>query len=372
MSDTKAREWIEAIHQLDLPSRVRVMNVCGGHERTLSMAGIRSVLPKNVEIIPGPGCPVCVCPEEDLYLAIQIALHRDATVMTFGDMLRVPTNVPKREVRTLEQARAAGARVVPIASPSEVWDAAMANPSERFVFFAAGFETTMAPVAARIAEGLPENVDLLISGRRTWPAVATLLAGDRAAFDGLIAPGHVAAVMGPEEWLFVPETHGIPSAVSGFRPDQLLSALYSVLRQLVEKTPVLENCYAHAVPAGGNAQARRLLDTVFEIVDAPWRGIGTLPESGYGLRPAYAARDARVLHADLADESRKRMGEMPAGCGCADVVLGRIYPTECALYGTTCVPRSPVGPCMVSDEGACRIWWAGGIRSPEDLRTLHA
>jgi hydrogenase expression/formation protein HypD len=144
------------------------------------------------------------------------------------------------------------------------------------------------------------------------------------------------------------------------------------LQQTVEGRPRLVNCYSQAVPDGGNPAAKRILNEVFEIVDAPWRGIGTLPASGYGLRSEYAHRDARRIHADLADESRRRLGEMPAGCGCADVVLGRIYPTECALYGKSCLPRRPVGPCMVSDEGACRIWWAGGIRSPDDLRALHA
>ena len=376
MAETGARDWIERIRLLELPGRIRVMNVCGGHERTLSMAGVRSVLPRDVELIPGPGCPVCICPEEDIHLAIQIALHRDATVLTFGDMLRVPTNVPtnvsRREVRTLEEARAAGGRVVPIASPSEVVAEARRDPTRRVIFFAAGFETTMAPVAARIQEGLPDNVELLLSGRRTWPAVAALLERGRAAFDGLVAPGHVAAVMGAEEWRFVSADHGIPTAVSGFRPEQLLHALHSVLLQVAEGRPGLENCYPEAVLPGGNRAAQRLLDEVFEIIDAPWRGIGTLPASGYGLRPIHAHRDARRIHADLADQSRRRLGQMPAGCGCAGVVLGRIYPTACALYGTSCVPRSPVGPCMVSDEGACRIWWAGGIRSPEDLRALHA
>lgn len=444
MTEGDARVWIERIRGLDLaglpratgpsagrredlgadlPSergrraegdgrrRLRIMNVCGGHERTIAMAGMRAVLPTEVELIPGPGCPVCVCPEEDLHFAIQLALHRDAILLTFGDMLRVPTNAPRREVRSLEEARAAGARVVPIASPSEVVAVAERESGRRVVFFAAGFETTMAPVAARIAEGLPPNVELLVSGRRTWPAVASLLEADAhlgadavavqlgadpvaahlgaaaaadgatmprrdgvrspKPFDALIAPGHVSAVMGPEEWRFVPEAHGIPTAVAGFRPEQLLAGLHAVLSQIVEGRAELENCYGSAVAQDGNPTARALLESVFAIVDAPWRGIGTIPASGYALRGSHADRDVRRLHPDLAAESAARKGTMPPGCACADVVLGRIYPTECPLFGATCVPRNPVGPCMVSDEGACRIWWAGGIRTPEDLRALH-
>jgi hydrogenase expression/formation protein HypD len=361
-----AREWLEKIRALPLPGRVRLMNVCGGHERSISMAGLRKALPSQIELIPGPGCPVCVCPEQDIYQAMQMALREDIVLVTFGDMLRVPVNVPRNAIRSLEQAKAAGADVRPIASPLEAVTIARAESPNTVVFFVAGFETTCAPVAGMIAESIPENLLLLMSGRLTWPAVAMLLESEQPGFDALIAPGHVATVMGPEEWRFVVDKHSIPAAIAGFTPDSLLAATYSVLRQLIEERPFLDNCYPKAVRPGGNRIARQFLEATMEVADAPWRGIGIIPASGFELKPAFADHNARRRFPDYAEDARRHAGEMPPGCDCARVVLGKIAPTECRLYETACTPRNPVGPCMVSDEGACRIWWAAGVRNSRD------
>jgi hydrogenase expression/formation protein HypD len=367
-----ARTWLERIRGLPLPGPVRVMNVCGGHERSITMAGLRGALPAEVELIPGPGCPVCICPEEDIYAAIQLA-RRGVVVAAFGDMLRVPCNAPKAEPRSLEQAKAEGGEVRPVSSPEEVIAIARARPDEEVVFFAAGFETTTAPVAGLIASGLdagtggagwPPNLSVLLSGRLTWPAVALLLESESPGFDALVAPGHVSTVMGPEEWEFVPLDHGIPAAVAGFTPDSLLAAFYSVLRQVIEKRAFLDNCYPGVARAGGNPTARALLNRVMDVTDANWRGIGTIPASGFALKPELADIDARARFGIEPEQDRKRAGEMPPGCDCARVVLGKIYPNECILYGRACTPRKPIGPCMVSDEGACRIWWASGVREP--------
>jgi len=358
----RAKQWLGRIRDLPLSSPVRIMNVCGGHERTISLSGIRTALPDTIELIPGPGCPVCVCPEEDLYTAIRIAMRPDAILVAFGDMLRVPTNGPKNEPRSLEAARAAGGDVRPIASPGEATRIARDHPDREVVFFAAGFETTTAPVAALLAEGLPENLSVLLSGRLTWPAVAMLLDSEDPGFDCLVAPGHVATVMGPEEWEFVPRDHGLAAAVAGFEPDSLLMAIHSVLRQHLEGTARLENCYPRVVRPGGNPTARRLIAENLDVVDANWRGIGTIPASGFALGPAHAGADALKRLGIDPDMARKRAGEMPPGCDCARVVLGKIYPDQCKLYGKACTPRGPVGPCMVSDEGACRIWWSSGVR----------
>jgi hydrogenase expression/formation protein HypD len=220
-------------------------------------------------------------------------------------------------------------------------------------------------VAALFAEGAPPNLSLLLSGRRTWPAVAMLLDSDRPGFDALVAPGHVSTVMGPEEWEFVVRDHGLPAAVAGFTPESLLAAMYSVLRQLLDGRPFLDNCYPELVQPGGNPTARAHLEAVMDVVDANWRGVGSIPASGYGLKPAFADQDARLRFPAHTREGHRRVGQMPPGCDCAKVVLGRIYPNECRLYGKGCNPRNPVGPCMVSDEGACRIWWAGGVRIAE-------
>ena len=360
-----AKSWLEQLDSVGLDRPIRIMNVCGGHERSISMAGLRTALPEQIELVPGPGCPVCICPEEDVYEAIQLALNEDLILVAFGDMLRVPVNVPKREPRSLEQARAAGGDIRPIATPMEAVRIANDNPDRTVVFFAAGFETTTAPVAAMLAEGAPDNLLVLLSGRLTWPAVAMLLESATPGFDALIAPGHVSTVMGPEEWEFVSARHAIPSAIAGFRADTLLEAMVSVVTQLIEGKPRLVNCYREAVRKGGNPAAKRQLAEVMNITDANWRGIGVIPNSGFELRDAYAAHDARVRFQSYADESRKRVGEMPPGCDCANVVLGRIYPNQCRLYGLACTPRKPVGPCMVSDEGACRIWWSAGYRENE-------
>jgi hydrogenase expression/formation protein HypD len=365
-----AAGWLEALHGLGIDRPMRIMNVCGGHERSISVAGLRTVLPSVIELVPGPGCPVCICPEEDVYEAIQLALNEDVTLVAFGDMLRVPVNVPRREPRSLEQAKAAGADIRPIASPVEAVRLARSDRSRQVVFFAAGFETTTAPVAAMLAEGAPENLTVLLSGRLTWPAVAMLLESGKPGFDALIAPGHVSTVMGPEEWEFVVREHDIPAAVAGFTPDSLLAAMYSVLRQLRDGHHFLDNCYPQVVRPGGNAEARRQLGEVMDVVDANWRGIGIIPGSGFALREGYALHDARRRFRCYADDSRKRVGEMPAGCDCAGVVLGKVYPNQCRLYGKACTPRKPIGPCMVSDEGACRIWWSAGMR--DNLRDASA
>jgi hydrogenase expression/formation protein HypD len=359
-----AREWLERIRALPLDGRVRIMNVCGGHERSITMAGLRGALPKQIELIPGPGCPVCVCPEEDVYQAIQLALNEKVILVAFGDMLRVPVNAPKKDARSLEQAKAMGADIRPIASPVEAVRIAKAHPDKPVVFFAAGFETTTAPVAGMLREGVPDNLFVLLSGRLTWPAVAMLLDSEQPGFDALVAPGHVSTVMGTEEWRFVIERHGIPTAVAGFTPESLLAAFYSVLRQRLEGRRFLDNCYPEVAQPEGNPTARRWLEETMEIVDASWRGVGIIPKSGFALREQLAAHDARRRFPSYDDEARKRRGQMPPGCDCARVVLGKIYPNQCILYGRACMPRHPIGPCMVSDEGACRIWWAAGLREP--------
>lgn len=359
---SRARSWLDRIRGLPLDRPVGILNVCGGHERTLATAGLRALMPANVNLIPGPGCPVCVCPEEDVFEAIRLALHERVVLVAFGDMLRVPVNVPKGQPKSLEQAKAAGADVRPIASPMEAAAIARENPDRSVVFFVAGFETTLAPVAALISQGLPRNLLLLVSGRLTWPAVAMLLQSEQPGFEALIAPGHVATVMGPEEWEFVVRKHGMPAAIAGFTPESLLAAIYSTLRQIVEGRLFLDNCYPESVRPGGNPTARRCIAETMDVVDAEWRGIGSIANSGFQLLSEFAAHDARLRFSPDVGEARLRKGEMPPGCDCARVILGKVLPTDCRLYGAACTPETPIGPCMVSDEGACHVWWSSGNR----------
>jgi len=357
-----AKQWLKLIHELPIKETVKIMNVCGGHERSITMSGIRGALPKNIELIPGPGCPVCICPEEDVYQAIQLALKEPITLVTYGDMLRVPVNVKKSDIKSLEQAKASGASVVPIASPMEAVKIANDHPDDTIVFFAAGFETTTAPTAAMIAQGIPDNLLLLLSGRLTWPAIALLLDSETPGFDALVAPGHVATVMGESEWDFVVTKHHLPAAIAGFTPETLLAAMYSVLRQKIENNYFLDNCYPELVLPEGNVWAKNTINKVMNVVDATWRGVGVIPKSGFELNENYRQSDVNVHFPNYRDEARNMAGKMPPGCDCTKVVLGKRYPNQCKLYGTACTPQHPIGPCMVSDEGACRIWWAGGLR----------
>lgn len=387
-----SQDWLQRIHDLKIQHPVKIINVCGGHERTIAMAGLRTALPANIAIIPGPGCPVCVCPEADLRAAIQIANIADVTLVAFGDLLRVPIRKKVGTMRCLEDARVNGADIRPIASPQEAVKVAKSLPKRRVVFFGAGFETTMAPIAALLAAGVPDNLWFLLSGRRTWPAVAMLLARGRgvsphltdatAGFDALIAPGHVATIMGAAEWNFVVERYGIPTAVAGFTPLSMLTAIYSVLRQLHEQRYFVDNCYPESVHVGGNPTAQRYLQQVFDTVDANWRGIGTIPASGLVLNSNFQKYDVckwedwQGGHSSPSSQQDDAITDMPAGCKCTQVLLGRCYPTECRLFATACHPTHPIGPCMVSAEGACHIWWSSGglinmgdVGSP--LRSLY-
>ncbi len=372
MPTINAKQWLDRINALTIPDTIKIMNVCGGHERALNQAGLRTLLPENIELIPGPGCPVCICPKEAIELAIQIALNEAVIVATFGDMLRVPINAAKNAPRSLEQARTLGADIRPIASPIEARTLALQHPEQRVVFFMAGFETTTAPTAALIAEGIPDNLLLLLAARRTWPAVAQLLDSDNGnpnstpGFNALIAPGHVSAVMGSDEWRFVAEQHQLPVAVAGFDAESLLAAIYSVIIQTLNGETRLENCYPSIVKPAGNRTAQKLINQTLDIVASPWRGIGTIPASGYALNKSYRAHDAQIHFAQYAN--KKNSGEMPPGCDCAQVVLGKCYPNQCRLYGTACTPATPIGPCMVSDEGACRIWWANGLHKQSAVK----
>ena len=354
-----AREHLGWIQQQPAPATpLRVLNVCGGHERALTDAGLRSLLPPWLQLVPGPGCPVCVCPEEAIAAAIQMALDHPLTLLAFGDMLRVPVS-GSAQISTLLAARAAGADVRAIASPLEALSIARSLASRPVVFFVAGFETTLAPVAAMLAGPLPENLFLLLAGRRTWPAVAHLLQAAPQAFDALIAPGHVAAVMGAAEWQFVASQYQRPVAVAGFDAASLLLALRQLLHRLQQGQADLDNAYPEVVSANGNPRARALLDQAFCSVDAHWRGIGMLPASGFALQPHYQRHDALARFPVAA---RPAARDMPPGCDCADVLLARKLPSECRLYGRGCTPDHPIGPCMVSDEGACHIWWQAGER----------
>jgi hydrogenase expression/formation protein HypD len=324
--------------------RLKIMNVCGSHEHTISSSGIRSLMPEGLELIPGPGCPVCVCPESDIINAIELSRRDDVLLVTYGDMLRVPS----REGSIISNGR--NFRMV--TSPSEVVRIAREDKDRKVIFFSIGFETTTAPVAAILETGMPENLYILSSHRLTPRIMEVLVMDSEIGIDGFIAPGHVSAIVGADAWRVFPERYGIPVVVAGFEPENLLLGLLELLRQINDGRPYVGNVYRHVVRPQGNTTAQRLINKYFTVSDVNWRAIGNIPRSGLELRDEYARADAkRVFGLKEVKESK-----IP-GCICDRVVLGKAYPDDCRLFKKACTPERPKGPCMVSIEGACNIWF---------------
>jgi len=342
---TKAQDIIKKIRSLVPHDRnLKIMNVCGSHEHTIAFSGMRSLMPQNLELIPGPGCPVCVCPESDIINAIELSQRDDVILVTYGDMLRVPSQNGS--------IRAEGRHYKMITSPFEAIAVAKANPGKKVVFFSIGFETTTAPTAAILETGIPDNLFILSSHRLTPTIMEVLVKDQEIGIDGFIAPGHVSAITGSNAWNVFPEQYGIPTVVAGFEPDNLLLGILDIISQLNTGTAGTGNVYSHVVKPEGNVQARKIMDRYFEVVDVNWRGIGNIPRSGLELRDSHAGKNARVVFG----LSEVKEAQIP-GCICGRVVLGKAYPSDCSLFKKTCSPKSPKGPCMVSMEGSCNIWF---------------
>lgn len=325
-------------------SKIRIMNVCGSHEHTIAFSGMRSILPENLELIPGPGCPVCVCPESDIIHALNLSKRDDVLLVTYGDMLRVPSK--EGSIRTQ------GKNYKMITSPFEAVNMARSNPGKKIVFFSIGFETTTAPTAAILETGVPDNLYILSSHRLTPTIMEILVQDAEIGIHGFIAPGHVSAITGSNAWNVFAEKYGIPTVVAGFEADNLLLGILEILRQRKDKQVKTGNVYAGVVKPEGNLQAQKIMNRFFKVSDVNWRGIGHIPASGLELRDEYSHRDARkIFKLEEIKESK-----IP-GCICGRVILGKAYPADCTLFQKTCTPKTPKGPCMVSMEGACNIWY---------------
>jgi hydrogenase expression/formation protein HypD len=327
-----------------------LMEVCGGQTHTLMRYGIDELLPPEVELVHGPGCPVCVTPLEMVDRAIRIASFPGVIFVSYGDMLRVPGSQGD-----LFQAKAGGADVRIAYSPLDALAIARANPNKKVVFFGVGFETTapanaMAVWQAR-AEGLT-NFSMLVSHVLVPPAMRLILDSPTNRVQGFIAPGHVCTVMGYSEYEPLVNQYRVPIVVGGFEPLDLLEAIFMLVAQLEEGRAELENQYARSVQAEGNAAAQKIMREVFEVSDRKWRGIGEIAESGYRLREAFAAFDAERVFS-LEDVS----AEEPKECISALVLQGLKKPVDCAAFGKQCTPMTPLGAPMVSAEGACAAYY---------------
>jgi len=325
---------------------VKICHVCGTHEWTITHFGIRSLLPESVEVIAGPGCPVCIVPASEIDEAVQLAL-RDVVVACFGDVLRVPGSK-----MSLLDAKAKGADVRVVYSIADAVKMAQKEPDKEFAFFAVGFETTAPSTAVEMVNRPPENLSFLVSYRLIPPAMKLLVEMEDLSLNGFIAPGHVSTIIGLKPYEIFPNVYGMPTVVAGFEPLDVLFGVYMILKQLKEGKPRLENEYTRAVRCEGNPKAQKLMREIFDVVDGGWRGIGTIASSKLRLREEYAANDAHLRY----DVKVEHGVDLQPGCRCHLVIVGKIKPTECPLFMKTCTPQKPVGACMVSVEGTCRIW----------------
>jgi hydrogenase expression/formation protein HypD len=326
--------------------QVKFCHVCGTHEWTITHFGLRSLLPENVEVIAGPGCPVCIVPAAEIDEAVQLA-QRGIVVTCFGDVLRVPGSE-----MSLLQAKAAGADVRIVYAVSDAVKMAKQEPDKEFVFSAVGFETTAPSTAVEALGGLPENFSFLVSHRLIPPAMELLLGIGDLEIEGFIAPGHVSAIIGLKPYELFPKVYRMPTVVAGFEPIDVLMSLYMLLKQLSEGTARLENEYQRVVKPEGNVKALEIMDKAFTVTGGNWRGIGRLPDSALQLRESLSAYDARKKY-DVHIEQGK---DILLGCECHLVIIGKIKPNQCPMFLKACNPANPIGPCMVSSEGTCRVW----------------
>lgn len=335
---------------------VRLMEVCGTHTTVAFRSGLRGLLPDGVSLISGPGCPVCVTPTGFIDAAIQISRLSDVTLATFGDLVRVPGSDS-----SLEEERAAGARVEVVYAPGDALARARADSSRTVVFLAVGFETTAPGVALTLKAARDDRLAnyLVLSAHKTMPrAMEALVADQDVQIDGFLCPGHVSVVTGASAFSFLAERYGIPCVVAGFEEVDLLRGIVMLLSQLADGRSEVEIEYERAVSSEGNRAAQEIMGEVFAECDTEWRGLGVIAGSGLALRASYADHEAAQKLGVIVPTGR------PApGCRCGDVLRGSIAPPDCTLFGRRCTPSRPLGPCMVSSEGACaayaRYWQRG-------------
>ena len=332
----------------------RFMHVCGTHEDTITKNGLRALLPSNLDLVAGPGCPVCVTHPERIELALRLLeKRRKVTLTTFGDMYRVPS----RYGRSFSHAKAKGFNVRVVYSISDAKKMAKDNDGKEVVHFAVGFETTAPSTASSLLQYPPKNFSIISAHLIVPPVLDYLLASGEIAVQGLILPGHVSTIIGFKAYEFLVEKYKVPQVVAGFEPLDMLVALRMLLRQIIEGEIKVENEYGRVVKPNGNLKAKKLMSEVFKPEDAKWRGLGSVPNSGLGLKPEFEQFDA-TMKFDIEPPEITRDTE--SGCRCSDVIKGLVKPEECQLFGRVCTPYDPRGPCMVSIEGTCAIAYKYG------------
>ncbi|MBR2522158.1 MAG: hydrogenase formation protein HypD [Coriobacteriales bacterium] len=344
-----ARDLLNGIASLDI-GEVNLMEVCGTHTAAIGKSGLRSVLPDNVHLLSGPGCPVCVTSNADIDTIIALAKIEGVTLATFGDMIRVPGSST-----TLQECKAQGSDVQVVYSPLDALDLARRNPERQVVFVGVGFETTAPLVAVTIKraydEGIP-NFSVICVHKNMPHALETLVKDPQVNLDALNLPGHVSTIIGSEPYEFLAHEYGIGGVVTGFETVDILQGIAMLLHQIASGEPKIEIAYVRGVAPEGNKVAMAMIDEVFEECESIWRGLGPIDRSGYRIRSKYAEFDALERFSPVVEETVEH-----AGCRCAEVLRGTMPPSKCPLFRKVCTPSNPVGPCMVSSEGSCSAYY---------------
>lgn len=339
---------LQAIQSFSGP--VSLMEVCGTHTMAIAKSGIRGLLPPNIKLLSGPGCPVCVTSQGDIDAVIEMVRQKDIILITFGDMMRVPGTHS-----SLQEERSQGADVRVTYSPLDALRVARENPQKEVVFLGIGFETTTPTIAITLEQAAKEglkNFSVFSLHKVVPPALELIFSDADIKVDGLICPGHVSAVIGVKPYEILADKYKKPCVITGFETQDILEGIYMLLQQLKRDEARVEIQYGRVVKPEGNPIARQTMERVFKPVAARWRGLGVIPASGLELREEYVGMDAR-LKFDIPE-----MEEVPIkGCACGEVLTGKISPPDCALFGRACTPLKPVGPCMVSHEGSCAAFF---------------
>lgn len=347
-----ARGLVESIKTFAPERDVTLMEVCGTHTVSIARNGIRSIMPDSVHLASGPGCPVCVTSNHDIDKVIALARIPNVIIATFGDMTRVPGSTSSL---LAEQANGADVRIV--YSPLDALDLAAKNPNRQVVFVGVGFETTTPLVAMAIKRAAAAGLDnfSVYAAHKNMPGALEAIVNDpELKVDALILPGHVSTIIGAKPYEFLAKDYGIPGVITGFEPNDILQGITMIMRQIAEGRADIEIAYSRCVMEDGNPTALAAIDEVFETVPANWRGIGEIPGSGYRIRDEFSKFDAMQRFADVVEVEPTHEH---AGCRCGDVLRGAITPAQCPLFRKVCTPENPIGPCMVSSEGACAAYF---------------
>jgi len=314
----------------------------------LPIHGLRSLLPKEIEVISGPGCPVCVCPAADIDKAIELGRREDIIITTFGDMIRVPASN-----LSLAELKAKGADIRVVYGPNDAAKIAKDNPSKEIIFFAIGFETTVPLTGYEIKSNPPSNFSVICAHKLIPAALELLMSIDQLSIDGFISPGHVSTIIGIKPYKLFSDTYHVPNIIAGFEPNDVLLAILMLLKQIKNKKFETLNEYSRVVKPEGNVVAQKIISDAFESVSSPWRGIGRILDGGLVIKEQYEKYDADKKF----DIKIKKSTDIHPGCSCHLIMTGKLSPNECKLFRKTCTPLNPVGPCMVSNEGSCSIYY---------------